>query len=118
VLLVEHVYPKTCSLTPRAHVDVNLVLETTDRTLVESGAWVNVMGFVKQVSTVSFLTGDLVVPDKERRAIQCVAPGNPLPFVQAVVLWSAGTLHVEEYENTLQGFRKAQEKARAMHGAS
>jgi hypothetical protein len=117
LLLVEHVYPKTCSLTPRAHVDVNLVLETTDRKLVESGAWVNVMGYVKQVSAASFLTGNVVVPGKEHRAIRQVEQGKPLPLVQAVLLWSAGTTRVEEYETTLRGFQKAHEKARAIHHA-
>ncbi len=64
-----------------AHVDISLVLQRLTHEELVVGAWVNVMGYVEAVDSSS---GD----------------GNDVR-VQAVLLWAAGPLDVQQYERGL-----------------
>ncbi|RMD41095.1 hypothetical protein DV735_g4040, partial [Chaetothyriales sp. CBS 134920] len=88
LLLVEHAYPTTAPRTPRAHVDVRLVIETTKSELFERGAWINVIGYVEEL------------PRQRGRPGSTAAATNRDPRVQAILLWDAGALTVSDYEAT------------------
>ncbi|EJT74224.1 hypothetical protein GGTG_08068 [Gaeumannomyces tritici R3-111a-1] len=72
----------------RALIDVNLLLQSLKAEQTRAGEWVNVIGYIAPE------------PDQPR------APG-PLPgehhrvHVQAIVLWSAGSLNIQEYTSTV-----------------
>jgi hypothetical protein len=67
-------------------VDVNLLLGTLHSTDTQLGEWVNVMGYI---------TGPLSSQHRNSEDKKANA------FVQAIVLWSAGSVKLNEYENFL-----------------
>lgn len=69
-----------------ALVDVNLLLETLNTSLMRIGEWVNVIGYVtKQESKLSH----------EGKNV------GRFIFVQAIIYWSAGAIKVDEYEEAV-----------------
>lgn len=69
-----------------ALVDVNLLLETLNTSLMRIGEWVNVMGYVtKQESKLSH-DGKNV---------------GRFTSIQAIIYWSAGAIKFEEYEEAV-----------------
>ncbi|KAI5203524.1 hypothetical protein E4T42_06869 [Aureobasidium subglaciale] len=60
-----------------AQVDISQLLDTIDRQLLQIGAWINVVGYV--------------TPSTSTNRIQ----------VQAVIIWSAGAINLQQYETAL-----------------
>ncbi|KAI5274336.1 hypothetical protein E4T47_02557 [Aureobasidium subglaciale] len=60
-----------------AQVDISQLLDTIDRQLLQIGAWINVIGYV--------------TPSTSTNRIQ----------VQAVIIWSAGAINLQQYETAL-----------------
>jgi hypothetical protein len=67
-------------------VDVNLLLGTLHSTDTRVGEWVNVMGYIRVPSSKQ----DPRSEDKQANI-----------SVQAIVLWSAGSVKLDEYEKFL-----------------
>lgn len=92
-LMIEHNYPRgTSSLSTKVMVDINILLETTKTESLQPGSWINVIGYVQ----------DILPPKNRRSSSRYSRLVEDLPKVQAVLLWSAGTVRVEEYERTLE----------------
>lgn len=70
-----------------ALVDVRLVLERLTSDQRRTGEWVNVMGYVTAI-----------LSDNRR-------PGELLVHVQALLLWSAGALDIQQYQASAQSFQ-------------
>lgn len=104
-LVLEHAYPSHIRPIPRVSVDVKLILETVDASLLRTGAWVNIIGY-------SRLTGP-----KSRRNKAKTQQGSrvEIPSMQAVLMWPAGALRVEDYEITLEEQRSAQKQSKSLH---
>lgn len=69
-----------------ALVDVNLLLETLNTSLMRIGEWVNIMGYVtKQESKISH-DGKHV---------------GRFTTIQSIIYWSAGAIKIEEYEEAV-----------------
>ncbi len=83
-LIVEHTNPQ--GVTDKILVDVNLLLETLKSTDTRVGEWVNVMGYMTS------LPGD--------HTVLSGFPGT-VTTVQAIVLWSAGSVKLDDYEKIL-----------------
>ncbi|CAK7209585.1 hypothetical protein SBRCBS47491_000493 [Sporothrix bragantina] len=80
VLTLQHQYqsqPTAHRIDVRAHVNIDLVLERLTAEQTSVGAWVNVMGYISDIKD----GGDV--------------------HVQALLLWSAGPLNLQEYERQL-----------------
>jgi len=92
-LIVEHRYPRNTLTLTRALVDVNLVLETAKGNLLNEGTWLNVIGYVQELGS-------------KRRRLNAEgtksATRTSLSHVQAVLIWDAGSLHVDQYEQILE----------------
>ncbi|RKU44417.1 hypothetical protein DL546_006563 [Coniochaeta pulveracea] len=73
--------------TVTALVDVRLVLERLTSDQRRTGEWVNVMGYVTAI-----------LSDNRR-------PGELLVHVQALLLWSAGALDIQQYQASAQSFQ-------------
>ncbi|KLU88893.1 hypothetical protein MAPG_07874 [Magnaporthiopsis poae ATCC 64411] len=72
----------------RALVDVKLLLQNLKAEQTRAGEWVNVIGYV--------------APEPDQPRPPRPAPGTHHRVrVQAVVLWSAGPLNVQEYTSTV-----------------
>ncbi|KAF2399659.1 hypothetical protein EJ06DRAFT_557434 [Trichodelitschia bisporula] len=91
-----HAYPRA-STPVIAHIQVNLVLESLTHALLQTGAWLNVIGYVAERPPGRNPYGGV-------RATRL--PGARSVFVQAVVVWEAGEVAVAQYERALEG-RKA-----------
>ena len=103
LLTLQHAYPPPPSPCPTALVDVNLLLDTLKGTDTTVGEWVNVMGYVETNSTRTkvdnkknrdHVVQNGVIHEQQSTDISSVR-------VQAVVLWSAGSVKLAEYENAL-----------------
>ncbi|KAF4169820.1 hypothetical protein CNMCM6936_006056 [Aspergillus lentulus] len=96
-LVLEHDYPRrrfsTNAGTEPASVavDVNAVLESVTAEELRVGAWVNVVGYVRRWSSDG---GDHDVLRK-------LMMSNPV-YVEAVIVFSAGTVELGEYERVLR----------------
>lgn len=93
-LIVEHKYPRDTSskLPMRAIVDINLLLDTIKTDALPTGSWINIIGYLQHTS----LPKTRVSSSGRRRTVQ------DLPRVQAILMWNAGAVRVEEYEKTLE----------------
>ena len=76
-----------------ALVDIELLLETIKATDMHVGAWVNVIGYVDAGARVS------------RRVAGTGKDQGIDVKIQAVMLWSAGSIRIGDYEQALQGRR-------------
>lgn len=87
--LLEHEFPKSSrkSKASRAIVDMKLVLETTDKSCFERGNWINVIGYVQSKETVK---------------IETPHASSHLSAVQAVLVWNAGAVRLDKYEDILR----------------
>jgi hypothetical protein len=91
-LLLEHAFPQPLLPTPKASVDVRLVLESIKAHDLQRGSWLNIIGYVRK-------------PEQRQKK-----PTNSdtdevrmasLPIVQAIVVWDAGAIKVADYEAAL-----------------
>ncbi|TLD23949.1 hypothetical protein PspLS_06732 [Pyricularia sp. CBS 133598] len=73
----------------QALVDVNLILQALNQEHTRSGEWVNVVGYITKSG-----------PSGDKRT------GNHRVKVQALLLWSAGPLSLQDYEKTLSSHVK------------
>lgn len=80
-------YPPSPTICSVALVDVNLLLSTLTATDTQRGEWVNVMGYIED-KILGFKRGD-------------GGPGEVRIRIQAILLWSAGSINLGEYEQIL-----------------
>ena len=96
VLELQHAYPTTFDTTVVALVDVNLLLENLKREDIVVGAWLNIVGYIEEIMNkrekVRVLDGNMG---------QGRIPRVNLVKVQAIMLWSAGSVKIGEYEKAL-----------------
>ena len=88
-LLLQHAYPKHARPIPHVSVDVNLILETTQSSVFQSGNWVNVIGYVRKTQL------------RNRKEFSLRSAKDTVS-VQAILIWDAGALRIDGYENTLE----------------
>ena len=80
-----------------AAVDVNLLLSNLKTTDTQIGEWVNVIGYVDPSE------GERALKGPRRRNMG----SSNVVRVQAVMVWSAGAIKIEEYERAVMGRREA-----------
>ena len=79
--------------------------------MLETGRWINVIGYVK----------DLQQTHKATTTTSLVARSPwdlGLVLVQAVLIWDAGAVRVNEYEKTMEAQREAWRKTRHVDKAT
>jgi len=88
-LTLEHNYPQGSH--HKALVDVNLLLSTLKSNDTRIGEWVNILGYITPTP-----------PETQNIIIGSITSGEPrLSMVQAILLWSAGSVRLQEYERSL-----------------
>jgi hypothetical protein len=102
-LLLEHAFPKTAQSKYQVWVDVNLVLENIDSQALRDGTWVNVIGYTRHTTSPS--AGKDLVDQNSGKGIT----------LQAILIWDAGPLRVNDYTSTLEEQRLAQRQFKAQH---
>ena len=88
-LTLQHHYP-ACSTPVAAAVNIDLTLSTLKATDTQIGEWINIMGYItgrtQSLGVGSRKTGEAL---------------GMMVSVQAIMLWSAGSIKLGEYERTL-----------------
>ncbi|KAH8785028.1 CST complex subunit Ten1 [Diaporthe sp. PMI_573] len=87
-LTLQHQFPKSTEI--QALVDVRLLLEKLTAGQTSVGEWVNVIGYINPPPPVS-----ATLSTKRKRSL-------PTVHVQALMLWSAGSLDIGRYEICLE----------------
>ncbi|EDN08993.1 nuclear telomere cap complex subunit, Ten1 superfamily [Histoplasma capsulatum] len=124
-LLLEHNYPITKRPIPSIAVDISLLLEQLKATDLQVGAWLNVLGYIReQPSTKSLLSpADPKWPPPAGADRNSSSPPSPplLPspsgaarsvFVEAVMVFSADAVRLGEYERVLQEWEDADRRVK------
>ncbi|KAI9813184.1 MAG: hypothetical protein M1826_002547 [Phylliscum demangeonii] len=97
-----------------AWVDVALVLEQLAPGLLATGEWVNVMGYVAPAPSPS-MTSPTAYPSQRisatKRADNADNAVAVAVHIQAVLLWSAGGVRVEQYERAVEQQQQQQQQA-------
>ena len=96
VLELQHAYPSAFDTMAIALVDVNLLLEILKREDTVVGAWVNIIGYVEETVNKREKARDL-----DGNMGQGGIPRMYLVKVQAIMLWSAGSINIGKYERAL-----------------
>lgn len=94
-LTLQHQFPKSTEV--QALVDVRLLLEKLTAKQTSVGEWVNVIGYVNSPPPVS-----VTLSTKRKRDVSTV-------HVQALMLWSAGSLDIGRYEMYLENMSTGNE---------
>ena len=92
-LLLEHAYPSTVHPVPQICVDVTLVLENTESSIFQTGAWINVIGYTQGTSPRT---------RKKRRSSGPLRENDDQVSLQAILAWDAGALRVKDWEETIE----------------
>ena len=100
-LTLEHAYPSDLVARPQVTVDVGLILESLKPHLLQVGSWLNVIGYTRKFG----LTRKRKQDDRDD-----TKPASKVDL-QAVLLWSAGSIRLAEYEHVLSGQQEAQQAA-------
>jgi len=82
-----HHFPKRPHEPSRVHVNITSILDIVKKDQLETGAWINVVGYVAPSSTVP-------AKNPPHRVLE-------LPTIQAIMLWSADSINLGEYEKAL-----------------
>lgn len=103
-LLLEHAIPKAVHSKQQVWVDVNLVLETIDVQALCQGAWLNVIGYTRNTGRQIESKTSLEQGSRQGMALQ------------AILVWSAGALRVNEYASILEDQRRVQRQFKPRRG--
>ncbi|KAK2773251.1 hypothetical protein FQN52_004676 [Onygenales sp. PD_12] len=99
-LTLQHNYPHTSRPIPSISVDVNLLLASLKSTDLQIGAWLNILGYIRQ-QTPS--TSSVRLPGASKLQ-QSRWSGV---YIEAVMIFSAGAVDIGEYERVLQDWEDA-----------
>ncbi|KKZ59872.1 hypothetical protein EMCG_05335 [[Emmonsia] crescens] len=111
-LILEHNYPITSRPIPSISVDVTLVLESLKATDLQVGAWLNVLGYIRErLSPKTLPSADPnSAPSANRNSSPSVAARSI--YVEAVMIFSTGAIHLGEYERVLQDWEDADRRVK------
>lgn len=99
LLTLQHQFPKSTEV--QALVDVRLLLEKLTAEQTSVGEWVNVIGYINSPPSSS-----VNMSTKRKRGLSAV-------HVQALMLWSAGSLDIGRYEMCLASISAGNEPGMA-----
>lgn len=100
-MLKQH-FPATTAKVPVVLASIGNILETLDHQLLQTGAWLNVVGYVRK--PVRTFTDEYV-----RRHGETVSRRKPLlvPYLEATLIWSAGAVNVDDYETAARSYQRS-----------
>lgn len=122
-LILEHNYPRDKDANT-VSVDINAVLEDVTSEQLRVGAWLNVLGYVRdaQSPSTSFSSSQLDAQSQQSQQSNetpFAKPLNTVPsrpvYIDAVLIFPAGAIALGEYERIL---RSEQDVERRMYSAA
>lgn len=104
-LIVRDRYPATTKDVPTAIVSIHNVLASMNHDLLEVGAWLNIVGYIRPLPAATETAADAKVKLSKRKAL------SNITFVDATMIWSAGAVKVEKYNDALTELQRASYQA-------
>ncbi|KAK5120643.1 hypothetical protein LTR85_006001 [Meristemomyces frigidus] len=104
-VIVRDRYPATAKDVPTAVVSMQNVLESMKHELLEVGSWLNVMGYIRMAPGNADTSEDGAAKRSRRKTQQ------NFTFVDATMIWSAGAVRVEKYNDALTDLQRASYQA-------
>lgn len=81
------------------HVNIQHILETARRDLLEVGAWLNIVGYVVKPPSIEDKQKALSSKGKQKRA------KRKMPVVEATMFWSAGAIKLDSYQSAVRSYQ-------------
>ncbi|PGG97695.1 hypothetical protein GX51_07206 [Blastomyces parvus] len=113
-LTLEHNYPirsrpPSAPAPPSIAVDINLLLESLTATDIQVGAWLNVLGYIRERRPSPPNNQNNYNNNKESPAATAAtgAVGTRSIYIEAVMVFSADAVQLGEYERVLQDWQEA-----------
>ena len=103
-LTLEHNYPRSKTGPAVVSVDINAVLESVTAEELRVGAWVNVIGYVRDTSHLA-PSGKDVVTSVSKQSV----------YIDAVMVFQAGPVALAEYERILREAQNVDRRLRQLH---
>ena len=103
-LTLEHNYPRSKTGPAVVSVDIKAVLESVTAEELCVGAWVNVIGYVRDTSDLP-LNGQDVVTSASKRSV----------YIEAIMVFQAGPVALGEYERILRETQNVDRRLRPLH---
>ncbi|KAJ5172140.1 hypothetical protein N7492_004733 [Penicillium capsulatum] len=113
-LTLEHNYPRNRTESGAVSVDINAVLESLKSEDMRVGAWLNVLGYVRESTppASSFSSSQT----SSQQSAEMPARVSPRPvYIEAVMVWPAGAIALGEYERILRNAQDIESRM-AYHG--
>ena len=95
-LVLEHNYPRAKTEPPTISVDINALLESVTSEELCVGAWINVLGYVRNANHLP--------PNGEAVASGAVSKTRAV-YVEGIMIFPAGPVALGEYERILREAR-------------
>lgn len=99
-LVLNDSHASASSTVPAAIVNIDNILENVTHELLDVGAWINVIGTMREIEAVPKAS-------KSGRSRTRSSKQVSSPVVDATMLWSAGTIKLEEYRVSVQAYQDA-----------
>ena len=87
-----HHFPKRRDGAPKVFVNVTAILDTLKKEDIQTGAWINVVGYIAPPSLLLAKSGNYNIE---------------IPTIQALMIWTADSINLGEYEKVLVERQKA-----------
>jgi len=112
-LILEHIYLRGKEEANAVSVDINAVLEDVTSEELRVGAWLNVLGYVRdaQSPSLSFSSSQLESQSNEMTSAMAstTVPSRPV-HIDAVLVFPAGAIALGEYERILRNVQDVERR--------
>lgn len=92
MLVLRDRFPATTTSSDVVHVNVDHILSALNIQLTQVGAWINVVGYTRKESNLPTMHN---------------APKQMACTVDAITVWSAGAIKLDEYETAVKDLQSA-----------
>jgi len=93
-------YPATTNTAPTAVVSIENILEDISHELLQTGCWLNVIGYVRVPQV------DSVRRSESSKDVSKPKEASEQALVEATMMWSAGAIKLDKYKSATQEYQK------------
>ena len=116
-IILDHNYPRSKKEAESVSVDVNAVLEDFTSEQLRVGAWLNVIGYIRNSNTptLSFSSSQLSSSQTNgaSETVTATVKVTPRPVhIDAVMVFPAGAIALGEYERILRNAQDVEQRMR------
>lgn len=96
-------YPDHKFKAPTVLANIDNVLEAADHELLQTGSWLNIVGYVRKPNTT---TPALQIVESQRsKSQQRKRTQQVIPLVEVTMLWSAGAIKAADYQSAVRSYQ-------------